>query len=229
MSGTLDAERVQAVVIGGGQAGLSVGYHLARRGLSFVILEANARIGDSWRARWDSLRLFTPARFDAIPEMRFNAPANDFPTKNQMADYLESYATRFELPVRTGATVDRVWREGDRYFMRAGARTFEADHVWSRCPTTRSRAFQRSRGSSIRTSCRCTRSSIGARRSCATAGCCSSARETPAPRSRSSPGAPDTRRGCPDATPARYPSVWEDSRDGLSSRASCCGSSFIAC
>ena len=81
-------ERVQAIVIGGGQAGLSVGHHLAKRGVKFVILEANPRIGDSWRSRWDSLRLFTPARFDSIPGMPFPAPTNDFPTQSQMADYL---------------------------------------------------------------------------------------------------------------------------------------------
>jgi putative flavoprotein involved in K+ transport len=108
---------------------LSVGYHLAKRGVSLVILEANPRIGDSWRSRWDSLRLFTPARFDSIPGMPFPAPANEFPTKNQMADYLESYATTFALPVRTGVAVDRVTRDGDRYTVEAGDRVFEAEHV----------------------------------------------------------------------------------------------------
>ncbi|MFI5243159.1 MAG: flavin-containing monooxygenase [Gemmatimonadales bacterium] len=129
MRRTAEVERVQAIVIGGGQAGLSVGHHLAKRGVSFVILEANQRIGDSWRTRWDSLRLFTPARFDAIPGMPFPAPANEFPTKNQMADYLESYAAKFSLPVHTGATVDRVTRDGDRYTVEAGERVFEAEHV----------------------------------------------------------------------------------------------------
>src|SRR5918912_626498 len=84
-------ERFETVIVGGGQAGLSVGYHLAKLGRSFVILEANERIGDSWRKRWDSLRLFTPARYDAIPGMRFPAPAHAFPTKDEMADYLEAY------------------------------------------------------------------------------------------------------------------------------------------
>ena len=94
-------ERVDTVVIGGGQAGLSVGYHLARRGLPFVILDANARIGDAWRHRWDSLRLFTPARFAGLDGLPFPAPRNSFPTKDQMADYLETYAAHFDLPVRT--------------------------------------------------------------------------------------------------------------------------------
>lgn len=77
-------EQIRTVVIGGGQSGLSTGYHLARRGVPFVILEANDRIGDSWRNRWDSLRLFTPARFDGIAGMPFPVPAHSFPTKDEM-------------------------------------------------------------------------------------------------------------------------------------------------
>ncbi|CAN5845412.1 hypothetical protein BH24GEM1_BH24GEM1_18900 [soil metagenome] len=105
-----EPEHVHTVVIGGGQAGLSTGYHLARRGLPFVILEAHSRIGDSWRQRWDSLRLFTPARYDGLAGMPFPAPPHSFPTKNEMADYLESCAARFALPVRTGTAVDRLSR-----------------------------------------------------------------------------------------------------------------------
>ena len=122
-------ERVQAVVIGGGQAGLSTGYHLVRHGVEFVILEAHARVGDSWRHRWDSLRLFTPARFDGIAGMPVPAPSHSFPTKDAMADYLEAYATRFRLPVRTGVRVERVSRVGNRYLVTAGDRSFEAEHV----------------------------------------------------------------------------------------------------
>jgi putative flavoprotein involved in K+ transport len=126
---SVTSERVQVVVIGGGQAGLSVGYCLARRGLSFVILEAGARIGDAWRQRWDSLRLFTPAKYDGLIGMPFPAPPFSFPTKDQMADYLEAYAKRFDLPVRTNVRVDRVSRDGVRYIVDAGNRRFEADHV----------------------------------------------------------------------------------------------------
>jgi putative flavoprotein involved in K+ transport len=122
-------ERIGTVVIGGGQAGLSVGYYLARRGLPFVILEANQRIGDNWRKRWDSLRLFTPARFDGIAGMPFPARPHTFPTKDEMADYLERHASGFKLPVRTGVTVDRLSREGDRYLVQAGDLLFEADNV----------------------------------------------------------------------------------------------------
>ena len=122
-------EQVQTVVIGGGQAGLSAGYHLSRLGLPFVILDANQRIGDAWRNRWDSLRLFTPARFDGLAGMRFPAPAHSFPTKDEMADYLEAYATRFDLPVRTGIKVDGLSRQGGRYIITAGERRFQAQHV----------------------------------------------------------------------------------------------------
>ena len=124
-----EPEHVHTVVIGGGQAGLSTGYHLARRGLPFVILEAHSRIGDSWRQRWDSLRLFTPARYDGLAGMPFPAPPHSFPTKNEMADYLESYAARFALPVRTGTAVNRLSRAGHRYLVTAGTHSFEAEHV----------------------------------------------------------------------------------------------------
>jgi putative flavoprotein involved in K+ transport len=122
-------ERIQTVIIGGGQAGLSVGYHLSRRGLPFVILDAHRRIGDAWRLRWDSLRLFTPARYDGLAGMPFPANGDSFPTKDQMADYLESYAATFKLPVRTGVKVDALSRERGRFVVRAGDATFESDNV----------------------------------------------------------------------------------------------------
>ena len=117
------------VVIGAGQAGLSVGYHLARRGVDFVILEGRKRVGDQWRERWDSLRLFTPARFDSLDGMPFPASSQHFPTKNEMADYLESYVSRFELPVETGVRVDGLHGEGERFVVTAGDRRFEAENV----------------------------------------------------------------------------------------------------
>jgi putative flavoprotein involved in K+ transport len=120
---------LDTVVIGGGQAGLSVGHHLARRGRSFLILDAGQRIGDAWRNRWDSLRLFTPARYDALAGLPFPAPAHSFPTKDQVADYLEAYAARFQLPVRTGVRVDRLSRDNGRYVVAAGHRSWEARNV----------------------------------------------------------------------------------------------------
>ena len=124
-----ETQRIQTVVIGAGQAGLSVGYHLARRGADFVILEKNQNIGDTWRRRWDSLRLFTPARFDGLAGLPFPAPPNSFPTKDEMADYLESYAEHFKLPVQTSVTVDHVSRRGNTYLVTAGDRQFEAEHI----------------------------------------------------------------------------------------------------
>jgi putative flavoprotein involved in K+ transport len=106
---------VDVAVIGGGQAGLATSYHLARRGIAHVVLEAAPRIGDNWRRRWDSLRLFTPARFTALDGMQFPADGDHFPTKDEMAGYLETYAKRFDLPVRTGARVRRLSADADGY------------------------------------------------------------------------------------------------------------------
>ena len=122
-------ERLETVIIGGGQAGLATAYELRKRGRPFVILEANERVGDSWRKRWDSLRLFTPAKYDGLPGMPFPAPRWSFPTKDEMGDYLEAYAERFELPVRTGVSVDRVFSNGDRYVVESGHLVFEADNI----------------------------------------------------------------------------------------------------
>lgn len=125
----MKAKVFDVIVIGGGQAGLSVGHHLKRRGLDFVILDANARIGDAWRQRWDSLRLFSPARYDGLDGMPFPGPPDAFPTKDEMADYLEAYAAHFELPVRCGARVQRLSRDGDRYVVDVGDAVLEARHV----------------------------------------------------------------------------------------------------
>jgi putative flavoprotein involved in K+ transport len=122
-------ERVETVIVGGGQAGLATAYQLAKRGRPATILEANERIGDSWRTRWDSLRLFTPARYDKLPGLRFPAPALAFPTKDEMGDYMEAYVARFDLSVRTGVRVDRLSRQGERFVLEAGDRRFEADDV----------------------------------------------------------------------------------------------------
>jgi putative flavoprotein involved in K+ transport len=129
MNAVSDAERIETVVVGGGQAGLSVGYHLARRSLSFVILDAHERIGDSWRMRWDSLRLFTPARFNGLDGLPFPGSAHSFSTKDEVADYLETYAARFRLPVRTGVRVRRLSRNGARFLVDAGPQLLEADNV----------------------------------------------------------------------------------------------------
>lgn len=117
------------IVVGAGQAGLSMGYFLKKQGCDFAILDGNQRVGDSWRQRWDSLRLFTPARFDGLEGMPYPAHPHYFPTKDEMADYLEQYAAQFKLPVRTGVRVERLWRQGERFALRAGDLRFEADNV----------------------------------------------------------------------------------------------------
>ncbi|HKJ92168.1 MAG TPA: NAD(P)/FAD-dependent oxidoreductase, partial [Longimicrobiales bacterium] len=129
MDGERHLEHFDTIIVGGGQAGLSVGYHLARRGMRFLILEGRARIGDVWRERWDSLRLFTPAGFSSLDGMPFPAHRHAFPTKDQMADYLATYADRFRLPVRTGVRVERLRRRNGRFLLDAGEHRFEADNV----------------------------------------------------------------------------------------------------
>jgi putative flavoprotein involved in K+ transport len=122
-------ERFDTVIVGGGQAGLATGYYLARQGRPFVILDAGERVGDSWRARWDSLRLFTPARYSGLPGLGFPAAGWHYPTKDDVARYLERYAARFSLPVRGGVRVDGLTRHGDCFLVSAGERRFEAANV----------------------------------------------------------------------------------------------------
>jgi len=102
---------LDVVVIGAGQAGLAVGNHLARRGSSFVILEAGPEVGHSWRSRWDSLRLFSPAQYDSLPGLAFPAPPDTHPGKDDVADYLAAYAAHFSLPVQVDTPVRRLHRD----------------------------------------------------------------------------------------------------------------------
>ena len=126
------------IIIGGGQAGLATGYYLSRAGSSagskhrFTILDANPHTGDSWRNRWDSLALFTSGRSNDLPGMPFPAPPNTFPSKDEMADYLEAYAAQMDLPVQTGVKVERVTRAADGqagYVVDAGRQRFKAAQV----------------------------------------------------------------------------------------------------
>jgi len=122
-------QQLGTVVIGGSQAGLAVGYFLKQRDLPFVILDENDRIGDAWRKRWDSLRLFTPGRYNGLPGMPFPRSAWAYPTKDETANYLEAYARAFELPVRTGVKVDRLAKTGARFEVRCGQHTLFAENV----------------------------------------------------------------------------------------------------
>lgn len=110
INGLRAGDRYDAVIIGAGQAGLSTAYHLTRREQRVVVLDANQRVGDNWRCWWDSLRLYSPAHAAALPGMRFPAAPMAYPTKDDMADFLESYAAAYDLPVRTGVQVRRLAR-----------------------------------------------------------------------------------------------------------------------
>jgi putative flavoprotein involved in K+ transport len=136
-----NVERHEVVVIGAGQAGLAAGYHLAQRGIEFVILEASRRVGDVWRDRYDSLLLYSPARYNALPGHRFPLGRNVFPTGAQMGDYLEAYVAHHRLPVHTAVHVDSLRAAADArdgYLISAGPRTYGANHV-----IVASGAFQR--------------------------------------------------------------------------------------
>lgn len=122
-------EHIKTIIIGAGQAGLSTGYYLARQHQQFLILDANDRVGDVWRKRFDSLKLYSPAKYDGLPGWGVPAKGWSWPTKDEVGDYLEAYAARFELPVRTGMAVDGLSREGTRFVITAGKHRFTADNV----------------------------------------------------------------------------------------------------
>ena len=106
---------IDTVIIGAGQAGLSTGYFLQKRGIPFVILDANTRVGDNWRRQWDSLKLYSPAHVDGLPGLPFPAPRWTFPGKDAVADYVETYARTFSLPVRLETRVQALDAEADGY------------------------------------------------------------------------------------------------------------------
>jgi putative flavoprotein involved in K+ transport len=120
---------LDVVVVGGSQAGLAMAWHLAQQGLRFVVLEAAPELGHTWRSRWDSLKLFTPAQYDALPGMAFPAPPDTYPTKDPVADYLQAYAAAFQLPIRLNAQVTDLRRVGDEFEVRTADATYQARQV----------------------------------------------------------------------------------------------------
>ena len=128
MDGT-GSERFETVVIGAGQAGLSAGYYLKRAGRSFVILDANEEVGGSWLNRYDSLHLFTPRWAVRLPGWRFRNQDVRYPSRAQMVSFLQEYAERYDMPVRTGVRVERISRDGDRYVIATRGGRIEADDV----------------------------------------------------------------------------------------------------
>jgi putative flavoprotein involved in K+ transport len=122
--------QLDVLVIGGGQAGLAMGYELAQRDLRFLIVDSGPEIGHVWRSRWDSLRLFTSGRYDNLPGLPFPAAADTYPGKDEVADYLRAYAAAFELPVRLDTTVTSMTRAGGGgYLVKAGVDELEAAQV----------------------------------------------------------------------------------------------------
>jgi putative flavoprotein involved in K+ transport len=119
----------EVVVIGGGQAGLAIGYHLSKQGRDFTILEAAAEPASAWRQRWDSLRLFTSARYDALPGMDFPGDPDRYPTRDEAADYLTEYARRFDLPVELNSRVESVRKADGTFLVELGDRTYGATQV----------------------------------------------------------------------------------------------------
>jgi putative flavoprotein involved in K+ transport len=119
----------EVIVVGGGQAGLALGYHLAKQAKDFTILEAASEPAAAWRGRWDSLKLFTSARYDALPGMDFPGDPDRYPARDEVAGYLTEYARRFDLPVELNSRVKAVRRQGDRFVVELENRTYEAQQV----------------------------------------------------------------------------------------------------
>ena len=126
----MTTQHVETLIVGAGQAGLATGYHLARRGRELLIVDGNGRIGDNWRCHYDSLRLYSPAKFDGLPGMDFPADPWHFPGKEEVADFLEQYAVEMELPVRMQTRVDRVVpRDGGGFTAHLGSDRVECDNL----------------------------------------------------------------------------------------------------
>jgi putative flavoprotein involved in K+ transport len=126
----MSTQYVETLIIGAGQAGLATGYHLKRRGRAVLIVDANARVGDNWRQQWDTLRLYTQAKYDRLPGLPFPATNWHFPQKDEIGDYLERYALHFDLPVRTSTRVERLDARPDGgYVATVGEEAIRSDNV----------------------------------------------------------------------------------------------------
>jgi putative flavoprotein involved in K+ transport len=125
----MDPIEIETVIIGAGQAGLATGYHLQRRGRQFVILDACSRVGDNWRRQWDTLKLYSPAQYDSLPGLPFPAKKWTYPGKEQVGDYLETYARQFELPVALETRVQTLQREDGLYVVTTDRGRYRCDNV----------------------------------------------------------------------------------------------------
>ena len=129
MSTNASTDRFDVVVVGAGQAGLAIGYFLARQGRRFLILDGADSVGAAWRKRWDSLVLFTPRRYDSLPGLDFPGDPDGYPTRDEVIAYLENYAQRFALPVELGSAVSSLTKESGTFVLGLDGRTIEADQV----------------------------------------------------------------------------------------------------
>ncbi|CAM3991477.1 flavin-containing monooxygenase [Smaragdicoccus niigatensis] len=122
-------QHIDTLIIGAGQAGLSTGYQLRRRGRECLIVDGNSRLGDNWRMHYDSLRVFTPAKVSGLAGLPFPAAPNSYPTKDELGQYLEQYAIQFDLPVRLNTRIDSLTFDGTRYLAGYDGETITADNV----------------------------------------------------------------------------------------------------
>ena len=125
----MSVEHVETLIIGAGQAGLATAHHLQLSGRPFLVVDANDRVGDGWRRQWDTLKLYSPAKYDGIHGLPFPAPAWSFPGKDDVANYFEAYAEHFDIPVRLNTRVDRLVAHGDGYVATCGEDAIFADNV----------------------------------------------------------------------------------------------------
>ncbi|MBM7713563.1 putative flavoprotein involved in K+ transport [Bacillus thermophilus] len=119
----------QTIIIGAGQAGLVMGYYLKQLDQSFLIIDKSEAIGSSWKSRYDSLILFTPRQYSSLPGLKLAGNPHDYPTKDEIADYLITYRETFQLPVQTGIEVSRIWKENNHFLIETNKQIYEAENV----------------------------------------------------------------------------------------------------
>lgn len=117
------------VIVGAGQAGIAIGYYLINTGLSFILIDSNEEIGDSWRHRYDSLVLFTPRKYSSLPGLEMNGPSEGFPTKNEIADYLKQYVMQFDLPIKLNTNVRSINKVDEIFHVETNQGNIKASQV----------------------------------------------------------------------------------------------------